>query len=368
MNDEAVQKVITGEIWDEFCDALKEAGKIVQSEAAPDDAFNKAQGYRYMTRLLRAGLESVIEHNDADFPMLRCGCHETIKMGADNPDNHYQATKLNPNNDYRIFGHRGTVDYLGIGTVVNRYATGGTMETTHFIDAQDMEIGEDGSIEIILSQKEQPGNWLKMESDTNQVNVRQTFQDRINEQKADLKIERIGAENARPEPLSPERLARGLMGAVQSAKGISTLFENWSESFLPTINQLPPADQAYCQALGGDPNIFYFHSAWELADDEAMIIEAAEIPECQTWNFQLDNWWMESLDYRYHTIHINKHTAQYKPDGGVRLVIAHTDPGCDNWVETAGHNIGTMCWRWIRADKHPLVSCKIVKHSEIANL
>ena len=41
------------------------------------------------------------------------------------------------------------------------------------------------------------------------------------------------------------------------------------------------------------------------------MIEADKIPECQTWNFQLDNWWMESLDYRYHTIHLNKHTASY---------------------------------------------------------
>tara|TARA_R110002072_G_scaffold123352_2_gene258606 strand:- start:214 stop:555 length:342 start_codon:yes stop_codon:yes gene_type:complete len=49
----------------------------------------------------------------------------------------------------------------------------------------------------------------------------------------------------------------------------------------------------------------YTHSAWQLADDEVFIIDAPEIPECQTWNFQLDNWWMESLDYRHHTIHVN---------------------------------------------------------------
>ena len=34
------------------------------------------------------------------------------------------------------------------------------------------------------------------------------------------------------------------------------------------MNELPPADQAYCQLIGGDPNIFYFHSAWKLAEDE----------------------------------------------------------------------------------------------------
>ena len=148
-------------------------------------------------------------------------------------------------------------------------------------------------------------------------------------------------------------------------RGTSQIFEDWAESFLPTLNELPPADQAYCQKIGGDPNIYYFHSAWKLEDDEVMVIEADEIPECQTWNFQLDNWWMESLDYRHHQIHVNKHTAHYEDHGGVRLVVAHTDPGVPNWIETAGHNVGTMCWRWIGASVHPPVSCRVIKQSEL---
>ncbi|AMO55947.1 hypothetical protein [Endozoicomonas montiporae] len=42
----AEQKVINGTVWDEFCDALKQAGKIIQSDKAPQDAFNQAEGYR----------------------------------------------------------------------------------------------------------------------------------------------------------------------------------------------------------------------------------------------------------------------------------------------------------------------------------
>ena len=71
-------------------------------------------------------------------------------------------------------------------------------------------------------------------------------QDRINENAADLKIERIGAKDDRPAPLTAEKIERGLMGAAMFVQGSATLFENWSESFLPTLNELPPADQAYC--------------------------------------------------------------------------------------------------------------------------
>ena len=192
MTSEAEQKVLDGRVWDEFCDALKEAGKIIRSEKAPKDAFNQAEGYRYLSRLLRGGLEGFLEFRDPLFPQLRCGAHETIKLGADNPDNRYESATINPAHEYRIYGNRGTVDYLGISTVINKYASGGTMEVTGHIDHKEMELGPNGEIEIIISRDEKPGNWLPMGEDTNSITVRQTFQDRVNEKAAELKIERIG--------------------------------------------------------------------------------------------------------------------------------------------------------------------------------
>jgi hypothetical protein len=50
--------------------------------------------------------------------------------------------------------------------------------------------------------------------------------------------------------------------------------------------------------VGGDPNIFYYHSYWSLQEDEALLIEIEGVPECRFWNLQLNNYWIESLDYR----------------------------------------------------------------------
>ena len=361
----AEQRVLSGQAWDDFCDALKEAGQLVNAEKAPQDAFNRAEGYRYLSRMLRAGLESFLESGDAAFPQLRCPVHETIKMGADNPDNYYQSASINPQYDYRITGKRGTVDYLGFGTVINRYSTGGGMKTDGFLDSRDMQVNADGSLEIIVSQREQPGNWLRMGPDTNSINVRQTFKDRRAEIPADIRIERIGAGEERPEPLTPEKLDRALQGAIQFVKNTTGLFEGWAEGFLPTTNEVAAADQGFCQAIGGDPNIYYFHSAWQLADDEALVIEADDIPDCQTWNFVLQNWWMESLDYRYHNIHFNKETASVEPGGSVKIIVSHHKPAHPNWVETAGHNMGTLCWRWIGAQRHPPVAARVVTFSEL---
>lgn len=364
-NSNAEQKLLDGSLWDDFCDELKAAGQLVKREGVPNDALIKAEGYRYLTRMLRAGLEGCLEFSDKDFPVLRCPVHETIKMGADNPDNYYQSGAINPAHDYKISGTRGTVDYLGFGTVINRYGSGGNMVTTGFVDAREMIIEADGSFEIIVSQTEQTGNWLPMNSQTNAINVRQTFQDRLSEKRAEITIERLNVDTDRPLPLSPEKLQRGLKSALQFVKGSTNLFEDWTESFLPISNQLPAADQDYCQEIGGDPNIFYFHSIWQLQPDEVLVLEAKTIPQCQTWNFQLDNWWMESLDYTNQRIHVNKHTAHYESDGSVKVYIAHTDPGHPNWIETAGHTQGTMCWRWIRAEQHPPVEAKVVKLADL---
>ena len=92
---------------------------------------------------------------------------------------------------------------------------------------------------------------------------------------------------------------------------------------------------------GGVPDIAYYHSYWKLAPDEALVIDATP-PECEHWNFQLNNYWMESLDYRYYPIHVNKHTATYRPDGSVRVVVAAEDKGFDNWIDTVGHEEGTL--------------------------
>ena len=88
-------------------------------------------------------------------------------------------------------------------------------------------------------------------------------------------------------------------------------------------------------------------------------------PKCLTWNFQLNNHWMESLDYRYFRIHVNAHTAIYEPDGAVRIVVAHQDPGHPNWIQTVGHPHGTMCFRWFHADAHPEPKTRVVKLAEL---
>ena len=93
-------------------------------------------------------------------------------------------------------------------------------------------------------------------------------------------------------------------------------------------------------------------------------------PECDSWNFQLNNYWMESLDYRYFNICISKGNAVFNADGSVRLIVSHEDPGVPNWIETCGHDEGTMCWRWYRLEKGSEAvepNCRVMKLEAVRN-
>ncbi|WP_372865067.1 DUF1214 domain-containing protein [Spongiibacter sp.] len=361
--------VMNGELWAEFCDQLKEAGQQILRPEAPGDALHRAEGWRYLTRLTRIALDMFVECSDPDFPDFYRPSHETAKIGADNPDNYYQRAEINGAHDYRIRGSRGSVAYLGFIAIAGGYEEeDGNMRSVGALDTHGgLEVDSDGNIEIILSRQPQPGNWLPITDDTVAVLVRQTFLDRKSEAAAELKIERLNREGAKPKPLDAAQFAAKLRSTAAFVKGTATLFADWAEGFKQQPNTLPAADQAYCQKLGGDPNIYYYHGYFNLADDEALVIEADEIPDCDNWNFQLNNYWMESLEYRYVDIHVNKHTAHYKDDGGVRIVVAARDPGCDNWLDTTGHREGTMAFRWIGAERIVDPRCRVVKLSELSN-
>lgn len=358
----SLQRVMDGRSWDEFCDALKVAGhNVVLSNTAPTDPQERAEGWRYLARLTRAALESFLEAADTRAPEFSRAVHETIKMGMDNPDNIYLAAPVNGNYTYRITGHRGSVHYLGFGAQAGGYGKTNSLDTTGYLEAKDITLDAHGNFEIYASATPQTQNWLKMSPDTKLIQVRQTRLDHKREIPATVEIERIDGPN-QPRHLSAERVDKALQGAAFFVQGTSQLFAQWAEDFRKHPNRLPRFDPAKATQAGGDPNIAYYHGYFKIADDEALVIDVTP-PECDFWNFQLANYWLESLDYRYFPVHLNKQMAKYNSDGSVRIVVSKNKPvtHIPNWLDTCGRNEGTMCVRWIRSKSFPDPQTQIIK-------
>jgi len=355
------ERIVSGKAWEEFCDRLKLAGAALHHPGAPQDPMNQAEGIRYLTRLTRGGLEVFIEFADPTFPVLRRTAHETIKLGADNPDNYYFNAQISGDYEYRIRGKRNTVHYLGFFTQNGNYGTTGGLAPCGALEHTAMVFEPDGNFEIILSREPRGKNWLKIEAETSMVMVRQTFLDRFREVPAEVAVENLDGRR-HPRPITPAMVDQGLSTASLFVGGAATLFARWANGFQRHTNKLPMFDPEISNRAGGDASIIYYHSHWKLSVAESLEI-TVKPPDCDSWNFQLNNYWMESLDYRYFTICINKASATYEPDGSVRIVVAHQNPGHPNWIDTCGHTEGTMLWRWYRlreGEKAVEPECKLI--------
>jgi hypothetical protein len=348
------------DLWTNFCQQLAKAGDVLLREQAPTGALDQAEGVRYLSRLTRTALNMFVDSSDPDFPRLFLLCDDKIKIGADNPDNLYQQIVVAGDREYRLWGKRNTVPYLSIGSKANRYAVDGTMASTGEIEFSDVQLEPDGSFEIFVG-KERKGakNWLPMADDTTLLIIRQTFENKATQVAADINVERVGGP-AFPALLTPEKIEAQLRQTSAWVAGTANTFADWSEWFKGSPNRIYEADQSVWYKGGGDPKIWYGHLYYDLAPDEALVLEVTP-PKCRFWNFQLDNWWMESLDHVHHKIWVNSSQAKLEPDGRVVVVCADKDPGYGNWLDLAGHRKGTALWRWVEAEAHPTPTCKVVK-------
>jgi hypothetical protein len=291
----------------------------------------------------------------------------TQKFGVDNPDQLYQWARISADYDYRLSGSRGTVSYIGIG-VYGGSAGGGGRRTIAHRNVFELEASPGGGVDVVLSSRPHPGNWIRLEPGTSTIIVRQTRNDIDGEVLADLKLERIDAPPL-PPPLASLQVTKGLERAARQILGTISVFADLADRWRASPNVLHPSDTRMAEQSFGDPDIYYVGGYWKLAPDEALVIDL-EPPECVYWGFLLCNYWTESLEYRYRPVSTNKHRAVRHRDGRVRIVIAHVDPRLPdvNWMDTEGHAEGTMTLRWLLAEATPVPVPNVVKHRDLVGI
>jgi len=87
-------------------------------------------------------------------------------------------------------------------------------------------------------------------------------------------------------------------------------------------------------------------------------------PETRFWSVTLESVWHECLEPRRRPSSITKARASVQPDDSVRLVIAGSDPGTDNWLDTGGRTRGFMTFRWLDNLAPPSVTTRVVPLAE----
>jgi len=349
----ATSGIANGRLWREFAQSVTEMEKIVYDDPRVADDTVRAEGVRYLTRIIAGGIPTTMEAWDPNFPQLVKYLSPTLQYGLPAADCTYHMGPIKGGEKYRISGNRGTARIFDIET---REGNNAHLADWKLIDRScDFEIGPDGQFEVTLSDDKQPGNWLKLPRGKGQVNIRQYYYDWLTEEPADLVIERVGARYP-PEPMSAEGVAEGMELLIAWVRNLPAACRQAVESYYTA-----PSDALDFGTLAyGWADLRYGQGHYHCGPEEAVIVEVTP-PTAPYWGFQLVSHYWEARDYHLRQTSINGHQAVLDDDGVFRAVISATDPGVPNWLDTAGHPHGLLSARYFRAETLPVPTLRTVR-------
>lgn len=348
--------------WAEFADRLRVAGERLNDQVAGLDDAERADGYRALLRAVNNQLGRFEVDRERPELVAFNGWREKFLM--DNPDFRYWVADLRDDRRYRIVGSMTGAAYLSI----TAYAASGLVDAAARarVDSDGLAIGADGSFEVTLSREPPPtGDWLELPDGGRSVWVRMFVDgDSAGDTDSDrwCRIEPLDAP-LHPPPVGADRLAEHLRRAGKS-------IAQW-----PRIVQASAAaDQAapnevrhWAEMTGGaaftEPGIHYLRGAWELDDDEALVVEGDLVP-CRYWNILLYSRFLNSLDHRHRRVSRTAATTTIV-DGRYRYVLAARDTGGD-WLDTEGRRFGIFVMRFLHPERVP--SLPTIRRVALADL
>jgi hypothetical protein len=277
------------------------------------------------------------------------------KIGGNSPDAEYHGFTVSPDYTYRLTGRRSRAPFSNVQVQSMRFnalAMRPSISLASSLRAEEIQYDEDDRFEILIA-RTQPADWtgafLAMDDDSFNVTIREYHHDPEAEGDPDLAVEVVG-----PVP-PPERLTDEVVAArLQRVAAMSRFWfssRDWMPGLLDpdVVNGFPDTARARGddEELGLNTDVRYRVGAWQLADDEVLIVEGRFPQETPYWIFQIDARWHETVDFRSRRVHLNDATAERNADGGFQLVIAPRPVEHANALDTGGRTEGFMSFRWV---------------------
>ncbi len=349
--DSVDPRVMSGEIWEEFCDTLRGAGDLIRDPDTTSSPLERATAIRYLTEFLAAGIDVCVAHSDPDYPELTRLANPNMRWGLNSPDCLYLIAPLRDDASYRLWGDPGTANHLDLQVNTGHPSDGDiqSMRTLATIAGRELKLEADGSVEIFIGGDERNRNWLPIGEGARHLLFRQNFSDWENERPAELLIERIGGAVGKMRERTDEIAAR--MDQLQSwiAKGgplWETLSRGMRSSGWNALRVFTPGAESAPAGVRGQ---IHCQGNFRCAADEALLIQF-DPPLCHHWNISLVNLHWQSIDFVGHQSSLNGHQARLDPSGTFWGVLAHEDPGVHNWLDPVGHERGSLFGRFLQCE------------------
>lgn len=309
----------------------------------------------------------------AFMPLWNFACNQ----GGPNPDYVYLQTEIDENGVYEITGFRGTTRFVEITQQQRRImgvdlferprgtaGAAGRGPTTHELD--DLTIGDDGSFRVVLS-AERPegyeGDWWQMDPGVQSLLVRKCACDWIDEEDARIAINRLDVPG---EDMTPEAFAARFAELPRWIEGMIQFDMRLVRYYLEHHGKNVLLRSQWIQQGGGlATKQAYYDGIYEIADDEALVVEFPVPDPCRYWQILVADDRFATVDWVNRQSSLNDVQANVDDDGWFRGVVARRDPGVWNWLDKADFPWGVLQARFYQADEYPTATVTKVPVADV---
>src|SRR5688572_17012054 len=354
--------------WAEQISRLAGVGHGLVSRWRPDgaSAAETQDMYKLALSILACGYLCRV-YTDARRPVFMPLWNYAFNQGGPDPDYVYATTEIDPAGTYRISGFRGTQRFVEITQqgfdMMSPADLSRAFAVSHDLD--DLAHGADGSFSVVLS-AERPaghdGDWWPLDARAKRLLMRKCSCDWIAEQDARVAINRLDDGGA---DMTPEETARRFSDLAAWIEGMIDFDMQLVRYYREHHGLNVLLRSAKIDEMGGLPQQAYYDGIYEIADDEALIVETALPKRSRYWQILVADDRFATVDWVNRQSSLNDVQARIDADGMLRAVISKRDPAVPNWLDKADFPWGIIQMRFNRASDLPEAKVTRVPVAEV---
>jgi hypothetical protein len=363
------------EAWAEYHATLEEMRREI--EATPrfqNTPQHRAKAYHTLMEMQAMAYNFVVAPRMTQPRIFRNGGWQTdlFTLGQNGQDLVYGVTFLDGRQTYRLTGSMGDVKVFLLQVLSGVFGEPGVRNVSNY-DWVNFDVKPDGRFEVIISADRHPGNWIKLDPSLGYqfLHVRRSLTD-WHGSVGELALERISDlpkdyydADEFDESAIAARIRRATLFVRYLVQDFNiNLYNMYFENAGGRKNVLTLLPGTVTSQVGSPSNNTAM-AIFELARDDALVMELGEVPNGAYWSFQLGDVWSRSLDFSNRMSSLNDREIHVDDDGKVRVVVAHEDPGIANWLDPCGRVEGTVVFRNYRSTSAPVPASRVVKVAEL---
>jgi hypothetical protein len=332
--------------WSDQMETLKDIGdRLMKAADRGGTEESRQEMYSYILGTISNGYLGYV-NMDPSHPTWVPLWNYAYNYGGANPDYVYMTTMVDPKGIYRISGYRGTSRFVEITQNAGNFTTVRAANAKGAMASDDLDSlkrGPNGYFSVILSAQRPVGyvgDWWKLDESSETLLMRKASYDWRNEIDPRITINRLDD--------SPP------MTAQQRAEKFANL-KNWSTTRIEAeinlaryyrenhgINTIKKS--RLMEAAAPVLAQVYLDGAYQIKDDEALILETTVPAQCRYWQILV-------TDNRFTTVNWLNHQSSLN--------------GFQARLDKAGNTWGIMQMRWNHCSDAPEPTVKKVALNDV---